>query len=682
MIDLAAMGAAPRSIDAVADFINARLDAAGIMARFAVAALGPERYGFRIEGVSTESLRFTPAAASAAVYVAGIGGAGAETIGEIRELDRITGSDPAPAWTARIAPEEASAAANVAALDSEGNLYVVGRSTGDFGSQSSQAAQQDMLLSKYDAAGNLVWTRLLGASESAEGFAVAVDADNQVVVAGAARGHLTASACGGGEDSFVSKFDGKGHELWTRQSAPSADDRATALAIDGAGGIYVAGRSKGAIAAGVTHGGGSDSYLLKLGRDGVPVWQRQIGGAGDERTAALAIAADGNPLLATIEDGRAVLRKFDGADSAAAPLWAIELGPLDGGSLSGLAVEGDAIYLAGDSANGGLDAGGAAILIGAPAGGSDAFLARLSDDGASVSAEWTRYFGTAAAERGQAIAVHDGMVYLAGSTGGALPGAALQGQVDGFVAQFDASGGLNWVHQYAGQRNRGAAMALAVDGTGSSVLTRLGLPHGRLDYEGARGVSDRTTARPGQSFAVAVGGGRPKSITIEPGESLRGLALKITMALDLKGRAEVVRSPEGERLRIAATGDAALDLIAGPPGRDALGGLGLPPGRLMPVAGQKDAAEDKTAAERERVFGLGLEPGLRLTKPADAEHARTVLGKTLSVIRSAYRALTQAPALDGGKTASVQKPAPACLQQRLAEYQAALARLSGPPPFI
>lgn len=153
------------------------------------------------------------------------------------------------------------------------------------------------------------------------------------------------------------------------------------------------------------------------------------------------------------------------------------------------------------------------------------------------------------------------------------------------------------------------------------------------------------------------------------------------MALGLEGRAKVVRSPEGERLRITATGDAAIDLISGPPGRDALGGLGLSPGRLLPGLGQT-GEDGASAAASERVFGLGLEPGLRLTNPADAEYARTVLGKTLSTIRSAYRALTRDPALDAAEVRSAQKPAPAYMQRRLAEYQAALARLNGPLSFI
>ena len=75
------------------------------------------------------------------------------------------------------------------AVDSSGNIYVLGTSTGDFGSQINQGTQ-DVYLTKYDSAGNVVWKNLLGSSGSANGYDLALDPSGGVVVTGASTADL------------------------------------------------------------------------------------------------------------------------------------------------------------------------------------------------------------------------------------------------------------------------------------------------------------------------------------------------------------------------------------------------------------------------------------------------------------------------------------------------------------
>ena len=76
-------------------------------------------------------------------------------------------------------------------VDSSGNIYVVGNATGNFGNQLNQGTQ-DVYLTKYDSAGNVVWQNLLGSGGSASGYGLALDpATGGVVVTGASTAALT-----------------------------------------------------------------------------------------------------------------------------------------------------------------------------------------------------------------------------------------------------------------------------------------------------------------------------------------------------------------------------------------------------------------------------------------------------------------------------------------------------------
>ena len=81
---------------------------------------------------------------------------------------------------------------------------------GDFGGQINGAKLNDVFLSKYDSIGNLLWSRLLGASDDAEAFDIAIDGDDNVIIAGKTNEELIASDVFSGTDSFVMKYSKSG----------------------------------------------------------------------------------------------------------------------------------------------------------------------------------------------------------------------------------------------------------------------------------------------------------------------------------------------------------------------------------------------------------------------------------------------------------------------------------------
>ena len=69
---------------------------------------------------------------------------------------------------------------------------------------------------KYDSAGNLVQTKLLGAASTANGFSIAIDDDGRVALAGSVTGALEPGKSGDSAttaDSFVTLFDSTGKRI-------------------------------------------------------------------------------------------------------------------------------------------------------------------------------------------------------------------------------------------------------------------------------------------------------------------------------------------------------------------------------------------------------------------------------------------------------------------------------------
>ena len=74
----------------------------------------------------------------------------------------------------RSAPTPATRRRSATVVDGNGNVYTVGTATGDFGNELNQGTQ-DVVLTKYDSAGNLQWTKLLGSAGSADSYSLALD---------------------------------------------------------------------------------------------------------------------------------------------------------------------------------------------------------------------------------------------------------------------------------------------------------------------------------------------------------------------------------------------------------------------------------------------------------------------------------------------------------------------------
>jgi len=612
-----------------------------------------------------------------ATTIAELGGEEETDVSALLSEEEETTVDPE---SSDVASVPAATEAQAVAVDSQGFIYTVGRTAGDFESERNQQAGdgQDVFLRKLDTNGNVVFSRLLGSASDSNAFSIAVDAEDNVIVAGQTTDNVADGARLAGADAFVSKFSPRGEELFTRQLDTVADTSAASVTTDANGDILITGAARGSISATVTGSGGNDVLALRLdGTTGAQTDAALFGTAGDERGAAVAVASDGNILVASQEDGRAILRKLDATDLSNV-LFEQDLGDIGAaGDIAGLKVAGGELLIAGSTRNAAFT-GGAASVTNAAAGERDGFLLKLTDQGASATAEFLTHIGTAAFESIDDIAIGGDDIFLGGRTRGDLAGAGRIGSSDGFVARLDlASGAIEEIEQFGRILGNTTVGGLAVLEESSPVLEALGLPLGALERVEPRDLETQTTAQTGDFFEISVDGARARRIEVAEGDDLEDIAAKINrVSFSGEIEAEVIL---GE-LTIRALGDAQIDLVAGSGERDLLSKLGLEPQRIVGPQGLFDLEDNEKPQRPSRrqepeiggAFAFKLDQPLSLANKQAAKFTLEQITAAVETSKRAFRSLTPNPLTQQER---ITGDVPPRLRSQIANYTDALNRL-------
>jgi hypothetical protein len=131
-------------------------------------------------------------------------------------------------------------ACNAAVLDPLGNAYVTGLAGSDAGS--------DIVTIKYSPSGERLWAMYYdGPGHGLDAaVAAAVDGAGNVYVTGRSEGYIS------GSDFVAIKYDPGGRQVWVyRYNGPIyAHDEALAIAVDGLDHVYLTGYSEGYLTSG------------------------------------------------------------------------------------------------------------------------------------------------------------------------------------------------------------------------------------------------------------------------------------------------------------------------------------------------------------------------------------------------------------------------------------------------
>ena len=700
----------PLTLGNIVSYVNSQLSADGFSTRFQKTQKGgtttsdaTATYGLQITPGANETISLS-AASTPALYMVGNSGnasevnttSGTGTNAQVNttvadQSGRLTKIGDLSATPAAIVSSNQDAStgtttAQATAVDGSGNIYVLGNATGNFGSQINPGSQ-DVYLTTYDSAGNVVWQNLVGSAGTASGAGLALDPAGGVVITGSSTADLTTSSVtNGNTDSFVASYDANGNQTWIKQIQTLATNQSNAVSVDASGNIYIGGSvSGGVIGAHQTSQGGGDAYLAKFDAKGNLLAENQFGTSGADQVSATATASDGSLYVASMQNGQAVVAKYAGGDITSAPVWTQTLGALSsGGGIGGLSVSGNQVYISGTTSNTNLTAGGQASIAAASTGGTDAFVFNLTDNGSSSTANHVSYVGTAGSDQGGAMTIGaDGTVYLAGTTSGTFVGQqrSVANVTNAFATAINTNGSVAWTQQYGGASGRSTGAALAVDPNGASVLDALGLPRGTINLNQSVNLANQTTLRPGDTFQIKIDGVAPRTttITIDKGETLTSLTTKINAQLGSVGKAAVNYTGSAEGLKITVNAGQSIDLISGSSDFDALSRLGFTAGTLSaPATGSKTATSSTTSTTTTPTYGLGLTGGISgatmdISTKTGADLARSQLLSVLSNLQKTYQTSnTPAATATVGNTTGT---ASASSASQLSSYSMALSLL-------
>ena len=320
---------------------------------------------------------------------------------------------------------------NSVAVDSAGNVYLSGSTEGDSGG--ANAGRIDLWIAKYDPEGNQLWMQQFGTNDFDFYGDMTLDSAGNVYLTGGTYGNLGGGSAGG-QDAWVAKYDSLGNQLWLQQFGSYATEYSSGVALDDAGNFYLTGFTYGDL--GGANAGGEDAWVGKYDSLGNQLWVQQFGTNSYDYSGGVAIDSSGNIYLTGETSGNlgGVNAGYDDAwvakyDSQGNQLWVQQFGSANWEDSSGLTVDAAGnVYLTGNTKS---YPGG----FGEPE--YDFWVVKYDSEGNQI---WLQQFGTGTADSSADVALDDtGNLYLTGSTGRDL-GGPNAGLSDAWVAKLSQNG--------------------------------------------------------------------------------------------------------------------------------------------------------------------------------------------------------------------------------------------------
>ena len=326
-----------------------------------------------------------------------------------------------------------------------GNVYVTGTfytdqsfnlydaSGGGFKTLKSEG-DIDAFIAQYDSSGYVKWAAKMGGIGNDGGFGISADNGN-VYVTGtfytdqsfnlydASGGGFKTLTSEGNDDAFIAQYDSSGYVKWATKMAGISGDQGLGISADNSGNVYVTGYfrdtsfnlydASGGGFITLTSEGYTDAFIAQYDSSGRIQWAAQMGGTGFDQAYGIS-AINGNVY---------VTGSFQGAE--------FKLYDASGGGFKPLTSEGD----------------------------TDGFIAQYDSSG---RIQWAANMGGSSYNQGLGISTDQaGNVYVTGrfdsrsfnlydASGGGFKTLTNEGSLDGFIAQYDSSGKVQWAANMGG----------------------------------------------------------------------------------------------------------------------------------------------------------------------------------------------------------------------------------------
>lgn len=206
----------------------------------------------------------------------------------------------------------------------DGGYIVAGYTNSNNGDVSGRRGSYDYWVVKLDSAGTITWQKCLGGTVSDYGQSIRQTSDGGYIVAGYSysnNGDVTGNH--GSEDYWVVRLDAAGNILWQKALGGSGNDEAYSVWQTADGGYVVAGQTVSNDGDVIGNHGGTDYWVVKLDSAGNLTWQKCLGGSGTDTGRSVQQIADGGYIIAGSSDSRngQVTGNHGNAD-----FWVVRLG--------------------------------------------------------------------------------------------------------------------------------------------------------------------------------------------------------------------------------------------------------------------------------------------------------------------------------------------------------------------
>lgn len=184
---------------------------------------------------------------------------------------------------------------------SDGGYIVAGYTEGDGGNVAGYHGNlfvDDIWVIKLNSTGDMEWQRVLGGTYLESGADVRQTSDGGYLVAGTSASiECEIAGLKGFVDFWVVKLSPKGDMLWQKHYGGSNQEFCYGIDLTGDGGFMLAGYTESVDGDVTGNHGKRDYWVMKADANGNLVWQKALGGSGDDLAMTIKATPDGGCVV-------------------------------------------------------------------------------------------------------------------------------------------------------------------------------------------------------------------------------------------------------------------------------------------------------------------------------------------------------------------------------------------------
>ncbi len=398
---------------------------------------------------------------------------------------------------------------------SDGGFVIAGYSSSGISGDKTEAnkGKSDFWIVKLNSSGQKVWDKTIGGSGDEQSYSIIATTDGGFVVAGASASGISGDkteASKGSYDYWIVKLNSSGQKVWDKTIGGNGDDAGTYSIIQTTdGGFVIAGSSTSGISGDKTEAsaGYYDYWIVKLNSAGMKVWDKTLGGDNFDLARTVVPTTDGGFVIVGLSYSGITGNKTE-ANKGMADFWVVKLnsfgqkvwdktigGSGDDGATSVIATPDGGFVVTGSSSS-----GISGDKTEASKGLYDYWIVKLNSSGQKL---WDKTIGGSIDDFAYScIATSDGGFVIAGYSSSGISGDKSEinkGMSDYWIVKLNSSGQKVWDKTIGGNLDD-YGYSIITTSDGSIVVAGQSLSGISVDKsEASKGLSDYWIVKLGTS---------------------------------------------------------------------------------------------------------------------------------------------------------------------------------------